>query len=68
MGSIPVGVTKNKNTLSLDRVFLFLIKNKGIEKEGAKFRAGQEPAETQVKTVQWTVFLTRLEEDSRREY
>ena len=31
----------------------------GLEKEGAKFRAGQEPAETQVNNVQWTLFLTR---------
>jgi len=32
----------------------------GIEKEGAKFRAGLEPAETQAKIVQWTILLTRV--------
>jgi len=32
----------------------------GIEKEVAEFRAGQEPAETKEKNVQWTFFLTRL--------
>ena len=31
----------------------------GLEKERAKFRAGQEPAETQVKIVQRTIFVTR---------
>ena len=35
----------------------------GIEKEGAKFRAGQEPAETQAKIVQWTILLTRTRVD-----
>ena len=37
---------------------LFLMK--GLEKEGAKFRAGLEPAETQAKIVQRTILLTRL--------
>ena len=37
---------------------IFFIKV-GLEKERAKFRAGQEPAETQVKIVQRTIFVTR---------
>ena len=32
----------------------------GIEKEGAKFRTGLEPVETQAKIVQWTILLTRV--------
>jgi len=31
----------------------------GIEKEGAKFRAGLGPAEMKAKDVQWTSFPTR---------
>jgi len=33
---------------------------KGLEKEAAKFRAGQLPAETKAKIVQWTILPTRL--------
>lgn len=33
-----------------------------IEKKVAKFRAGLEPAETNAKIVQWTIFPTRLDD------
>jgi len=39
---------------------------RGLEKEGAKFRAGREPAETQAKIVQWTILPTRLAGGSSR--
>ena len=32
----------------------------GLEKERAKLRAGQVPAEAKVKIVQWTIFVTRV--------
>ena len=38
--------------------FQFLIV--GLEKERAKLRAGQAPAEAKVKIVQWTIFVTRV--------
>ena len=48
-----------KKTVALLQFFI-IAKTLGIEKEGAKFRAGLVPAETHAKIVLWTIFLTRV--------